>query len=582
MMMAIARMQIIAMLAATQWLSGCAAMTELAGFDPHWGRPAPITNQGRAYALHMAGVIHERRGELPQSLAAWTAVNKIDPEAIAPRLCLIRTYLRQGEYEQALILCRQALEHAPERADLWIVYGELSHRSGRIEAAIRAFERAIELRPDDLAGYGALVELQESTNDLVAAIDIYERLIERSPDSAALYYQLGINLARIKDMDYARETFEKVLALEPRITRARFLLALALFEQGEVARSAEEFRLYLLERPGDAAALEYRAGALARDGRLEVARQVYERLIAESGATSRQYVQLAWIMRQLEQEERAQQYALEGGAYLFADIIFTLGFLRCTPEEQRFDNSWDDRYSLDEVELESDLLLSAIVGFFDTESAGKELLAMLDALEAAVGFSISPAFLRARLLLHLERYEEALALLDRIRATGMVSKQLYYYSAVAHEKLAHDDQVERHLRAFLEIDPDDPDALNFLGYFFAERNMKLDEAEGLLERALKLSPDNPYYLDSLGWVYYQQGRADEAAEIIRRAIYGMDTDDAMLRDHLGDVYLLKGDVDRALAEWRRALRLDPAMNEVREKIKRHAPASEASTASGAL
>ncbi len=580
-MRAIASIQILGALVAMHWLSGCAAMTELTGFDPHWGRPVPITNQGRAYALHMAGVIHERRGELPQSMAAWKAVNKIDPEAVAPRLCLIRAWLRQGEYEQALTLCKQALEHAPERADLWIVYGELSHRAGRIEAAIRAFERAIELRPDDLAGYGALVELQESTNDLVAAIDIYERLIQRSPDSAALYYQLGVNLARIKDMAYARETFEKVLALEPRITRARFLLALVLFEQGEVARSAEEFRLYLLERPGDAAALEYRAGALARDGRLEAARQVYERLIAESGAASRQYAQLAWVMFQLGQEERAQQYALEGGAYLLADIIFTLGFLRRTPEERRSDNSWDDRYSLDEVELESDLLLSAIVGFFGTERASAGLLTMLDTLEAEVGFSISPAFLRARLLLHLERHEEALAVLDRIRATGMVAKQLHYYSAVAHEKLAQDEQVERHLRAFLESDPDDPDALNFLGYFFAERSMKLDEAEQLLDRALKLSPDNPYYMDSLGWVYYQQGRAEEAAEMIRRAIYGMDTDDAVLRDHLGDVYLLKGDVDRALAEWRRALRLDPSMNAVREKIERYEPDSEASPAADA-
>ncbi len=559
------------MILLASWMSGCASIGEMTGLSRYWGRPEPASKQARAYAHHLAGVVYERRGELDKAKEEWQAVSSLDQTAVAPRLRLIRLHLRQGAHDEALALCKTALEHDPQRAELWIVHGELNHRAGNIEAAIAAFKKAIELRPDDPLGYGALVELQESTNDLIAAIDIYERLIEQSPESAALYYQLGVNLARIKDCRRASEVFEKVLALEPRISRARFLLALSLFELGEFERSAEEFRLYLAERPDDAAALEHRAGALARLGRLDQAQAALEQAIAQGVAEPRHYVQLAWLGMRLGSMEQAQYCALEGGAHLFADILFTLAALKNSPPGSQPANLWDDRYVLDDVETESDLLISAVLGLFGGEEAGATLLEILTTLDQRLGFSPSPTFLRARTLIFLERFAEALPVLDSLRANGIVSKHIHYYSAAALERTEDYDNAERHLHAYLEMDPDNPEALNFLGYFYAERNMKIELAEELVSRALKQDPDNPYYLDSLGWVYYRQGRAEEAASLIRRAIYGMDTDDAVLRDHLGDIYLLQGDLERALAEWRRALRLDPSQDAVREKIEAHQP-----------
>jgi tetratricopeptide (TPR) repeat protein len=78
-------------------------------------------------------------------------------------------------------------------------------------------------------------------------------------------------------------------------------------------------------------------------------------------------------------------------------------------------------------------------------------------------------------------------------------------------------------------------------------------------------------MDSMGWVYYKQGRGEEAVDLIQKAIYGMETDDAVLRDHLGDAYLLKGDVTRARKEWQRALRLDPDMPGLQQKLDQHKP-----------
>jgi len=131
------------------------------------------------------------------------------------------------------------------------------------------------------------------------------------------------------------------------------------------------------------------------------------------------------------------------------------------------------------------------------------------------------------------------------------------------------EQTEKHLKAYLTLDPDDPDILNFLGYLYADNDIHLDEALLLLEQALDQDPNNGYYLDSLGWIYYRMGDAEKAIDLIQKAIYNMDSDDAVLRDHLGDAYYLKGDIKRALAEWDRAYRLDPTLESVKEKLEQH-------------
>ncbi len=547
------------------WMGGCALLR-------HWPDTIPMyeeTRQGDAYAHHLAGIIHEHNAELDQAAAAYTEVIGYDEKAVTPRLRLIRTYLRLGKNQEAVTACEMALKQIPDSPELWIAMGELYHDQGNMDKAVEALKRAIALRPDNLAGYGALVELQEENNDLVAVIEIYERLIERSPDSAALYYQLGTNLSRIGDHAGARNAFERVLTLEPNVTRVRFLLALVLFEQQEYQKCEEQLRVYLKERPEDVLAMQYQAGVLYRLGRVEEAREILEVLITQGSASPKDYLQLSWLMLQAGETERAQQFALEGGACFLADVIFALSLFEKPEEDAWPTNPWDDRYTLDEIEAETDLILASLSGLMGSLPMGDVLIGKLEVLRENMGFSPILEFFCARVFLYSEKYGEALVLLDTLRARGTNSKHIHYHSATVAEKKKSFSDAEYHLRAFLEIEPDNADVLNFLGYLYADYNQKLDEAEDLLRRALAIDPENPYYLDSLGWVYYRQGKGEEAAQLVRQAIYGMEGDDALLRDHLGDIYFLLGNTERALAEWRHAIRLDPSLEKVRDKIETH-------------
>jgi len=129
------------------------------------------------------------------------------------------------------------------------------------------------------------------------------------------------------------------------------------------------------------------------------------------------------------------------------------------------------------------------------------------------------------------------------------------------------EEAEPELRTAFDLDPEHAAALNFLGYSYAERTERLDEALDLVERAIALDSWNGAYLDSLGWVYYQMGRYDEARGPLERAAREMPKDPTIL-EHLGDVYSSLGERNSAWSAWQRALDAgaeDPAA--LREKLQ---------------
>jgi Tfp pilus assembly protein PilF len=107
--------------------------------------------------------------------------------------------------------------------------------------------------------------------------------------------------------------------------------------------------------------------------------------------------------------------------------------------------------------------------------------------------------------------------------------------------------------------------LNNLGYFLADRNERLPEAEALIRRAVNIEPTNGSFLDSLGWLLFKQGKVGEAQKYLEQAvIYSQRS--GTIRDHLGDVYKKQGQTDKARAKWEEGLKLSTEPDEIK-KIK---------------
>jgi tetratricopeptide (TPR) repeat protein len=164
---------------------------------------------------------------------------------------------------------------------------------------------------------------------------------------------------------------------------------------------------------------------------------------------------------------------------------------------------------------------------------------------------------RAAQLAHLyartNRGPEAIALLNR--AMGEFPDQaidLKFELGMIYEHLGDHARSEAVMQEVLRDRPDHDRAANALGYAWANRGERLDEARTLLERAVAANRDQAAYLDSLGWVYYKLGRFPEAVQQLRRARNAPGGDYPVILDHLGDALYRTGGVKEAIASWTRA------------------------------
>ena len=159
-------------------------------------------------------------------------------------------------------------------------------------------------------------------------------------------------------------------------------------------------------------------------------------------------------------------------------------------------------------------------------------------------------------LREMDRMDEAGAAYDKAvaRFDGDQPNQwiVYFARGITREKTGRWDEAESDFRKALELQPDQPQVLNYLGYSLVERQENLDEALEMIERAVAARPDSGYIVDSLGWVLYRLGRYTEAVEPMEKAVELMPVD-PVVNDHLGDVYWAVGRALEAQFQWKRAL-----------------------------
>ncbi len=145
------------------------------------------------------------------------------------------------------------------------------------------------------------------------------------------------------------------------------------------------------------------------------------------------------------------------------------------------------------------------------------------------------------------------------------SIDLRYRLGMLYEKMDRFDDSIREMEEILKQDPDNPEALNFIGYSWADRGIKLDEAEAMIKKALSLKPGDGFITDSLGWVYFKKNRIEEAIKYLKEAAAIL-PEDAAIAEHLGDAYAKGGKLKDAMEQYQKAQKLKPDTKGLKEKI----------------
>ena len=184
---------------------------------------------------------------------------------------------------------------------------------------------------------------------------------------------------------------------------------------------------------------------------------------------------------------------------------------------------------------------------------------------------------------HSRQWDQAVTRFEKLMAMAPENKRLqrlvqFSLSNIYVQK-GELKKGEDILEKIIEVDPDDTQVNNDLGYLWADQGKNLDRAEKMIRKAVEAEPDNGAYLDSLGWVLFKLGKYDEAISPIEQAVKKNTGGDSTLLDHLGDVQLKMNQVDKAVESWQKALKgaeedkfADPQLLErLKDKLKQHSP-----------
>ncbi len=165
-----------------------------------------------------------------------------------------------------------------------------------------------------------------------------------------------------------------------------------------------------------------------------------------------------------------------------------------------------------------------------------------------------------------EIYSEAV---KRIGTPARSNWTLFYFRGITYERSKQWDKAEADFKKALELFPEQPLVLNYLGYSWVDMGMNLEPALDMIRKAVDLRPNDGYIVDSLGWAYYRLGRFDEAAKELERAV-SLRPDDPIINDHLGDAYWQTGRILEAQFQWRHARDLGakaPELTLIEKKIE---------------
>ncbi|MEM7542056.1 MAG: tetratricopeptide repeat protein, partial [Pseudomonadota bacterium] len=458
----------------------------------------------------------------------------LEPQNQQARQALAAMYLRSGDSEGALAEIEHIVADTDDVDETLSLVISLLGRPEDLHAALEVMTYLVDRHTDNRDVLVAYALLAIRAERLTIAEDAMNRIMAGGELNANMALAYVTALQKQNRREDALQWLEKALDINPEQPGIRLIYARLLAQVGRFEEARLEFMLLAKDDPDNTDVL-FALGLLnMQANRAPDARTNFERLLDLEIRTDEANFYLGQLAEIDEREEDALAYYRRtngGNNYLGAQ-------LRVAWILARQGNIAAARGHLNRVRTDSEEQEIALV------RAEGEILTDHDQLQQAMAV-----------------YNEALGKYQDV--------DLLYNRAMLAERLGDLDKLEQDLRKILEIDSDNAQALNALGYTLADRTDRFEEALSLIERALKLSPTDFYILDSMGWVLYRLGRLDEAREFLRQALALRN--DPEVAAHLGEVLWVLGEHASAREVWDSALRETPGAEQVLDAMQRLAP-----------
>jgi len=554
-------------------LTGCASMpatraADRAGTPPPKPQTQALQRMDPAF-LYLAAQNAEQHNQ-PELAARFLAVLVAkDPNALKPRMELAGLYMHLNRPDLALQQIDAARKipglSANDRDQLDMLHIRGLFGSGKVDEAIAALTKLVADRPDLSSARQILAQWLAGSGRLDEALATVKEGIKRadSPEWRLLEAQIYLHQG---DTAKARRSLLHMRKLAPDDNTPVLMLAAIAVQQHQPAKAETLLRDYLRDHADDVQIGNMLGRLLVRQGRIKEAIDLYTQISQQTGGEPDVLIALGLLyFQQADYAAAATQFQ---GALDKRPDSQAHYYLGLSEEGQEHDALALAQYQA--IPDGDALYPDAQLRIADIEFRQHKDKAAIKRTKAVL--AAHPDDGQAYLMLSMIRLarQEYQLLLDETAPAmklRIVPTRLLFNRAVAFDQFKRYDELDKSLRMLLRAQPDNAEALNFLGYSLAERGVHLDEAERLVKKALKIKPKDGYYLDSLAWVYFKQGRYGEAIKVQTRAI-GIVKKDAVMHEHLGDMYWKHGDHAKARAMWKAAINLKHTQPELlRKKIK---------------
>jgi tetratricopeptide (TPR) repeat protein len=435
---------------------------------------------------------------------------------------------------------------APENAAVDL--GEALLDSGRHSEALPVLARAVSESPNNLQAIDLLGRALENADEkeLAPATEGLRQAVYANPKNISLIQMLANTLHHVGDIDGAAQVLKRGATRLPGRTGSGLLMAL-----GDIYSDAGQV---------DESLLAYNQALKARG--VKTNRKVGD---SDRGFT---LLIIGKMVAALQKDDRVvdAEKVIDDSRSLFSVDDFVLdreriSLMRVTGRRvealsllKSLRQKAPDDYNL--IRKEAELLTD--LGRVD--EAAQLIVPLIEDKPKTVTRSIKYDDFVNRLFiagLYIQAGRESDAILQAEKALtvakGNQSKQLANLRIASAQFVGGDyASAEKSLKAILAVTPNNPMALNDLGYLYLRKGDNFKEALGFIERAVRIDPRNPDYLDSLGLAYFKLGDLDKAEKFLRKALrFDINSPDA--NEHLGDVLLKKGKKDLALPLWKKAM-----------------------------
>jgi len=268
----------------------------------------------------------------------------------------------------------------------------------------------------------------------------------------------------------------------------------------------------------------------------------------EIGVAVATYLSVARQTQDPAAAKRATELAIEARAPQYAEEAAAI-WLKNAPADDEAQNTLD---LLQIILGEQEKLARSLSARRDLAAKENKVDAFYDYVAGLAGRAINR--------------QDGLKLFERVTEPDRNKSSVMYTRAMLYERAGQHQEMEQLLRELIRREPNHAHAHNALGYHFADRNERLDEAYQLIERALSLAPKDAHIIDSMGWVYFRKGNLDLAERYLRQA--HQQQPDAEISTHLGEVLWVKGQTAEAERFLRAAFSMDPRNPVLIETLKR--------------